>query len=657
MAFFSAQSDPDLDLRTRSTEAEAMPTWKRRAYVGALLAVIVGSLAAMALELATLWVPIDLPVELEAGHPTEVVEVSEGVEGIEPGDRIVAIDGWGVQAGTLGETRRRVAEAGLRNRRGPWVFTVEDSAGANPRNVTVALRADRDLWGDLLGAAIMLPGVLAGALGLLVLGARDRAPGVERFVVLCLTGGLPLPVMSLPLLARGPLLPLWADASPASGWYVLGFLLWPLLFGHALIPFLHDFLESGPEDREEFPSPPIPRVLGWLLRVGLALVLVLTGVAAVAPEAIVPGTPFEALDFGLVIAVAASIVPVVVFAAFWIVRATRSVLALIRARRPVVEADPEAVQRLRIAILGFKVGAVAFGMVLSLIAAVLAGAFIAGFLDEILGEPDGTLDLSPPEALVVAGAALGWASLFLALSAPFLGIGLAVLRRGLWNVDLIASRTMVASFLGFGFVGVWALADELLEAVVPGQFALAGPVLAGVVVASVRAPISRAVARRFFPESLGFPEAVARATRRLAAVDAPPAGRAGGEAGRARGDHAAALLANVLRQEIGADPVGVVTRVHGTTQVHWTRTVDGAPAPPELIRVLDALGDDPVPLRTDAGPFLAVPVGVGDVHIAALLGPRGNGRLYDASERRLLSLLLAPAGRLFEGRAGGPESR
>ncbi|MEQ9398110.1 MAG: hypothetical protein RJQ04_02990 [Longimicrobiales bacterium] len=626
-----------------------MPAWKRRAYVAVLTAVILGSLGSVALELATLWVPIDVPVEFEAGHPTEIVEVSDDVDGIEPGDRIVAVDGWGVDAGSLGDTRRRFAEAGLRNRRGPWTFTLEDSLGESPRRVEVALEADRDLWGDLFSAGISLPGILAGALGLLVLGARDRAAGVERFVVLCIASGLPLLVMALPVLVRGLYFPLWANASSLSGWYLLGFLLWPLVFGHALIRFLHDFLDSGPEERARFPSPPIPRLLGWVLRVGLALMVVLTGVAVVAPDADVPGTPFEVLDFGLAMTVLVSIGSFVAFAVVWMVGATRTVLALIRARRPAIEGDPEAAQRLRVALLGFKVGAVAFGAVLGMILVGVVSAFTAGILDVLVGGPDERMEFSTPEALGVAVAFVGWASLFLALSAPFVGIGMAVLRRGLWNVDLIASRTMVASFLGFGFVGVWAVADELLEAVVPGDFALAGPVVAGLVVAGVRAPVTRAVRRRFFPESLGFPEAVARATRRLAAVDARP--------GERTTEDAARLLDAILREEIGADPVGVVTRAAGEVTVTWTRPVDGLPSSHALVGVLDALHEDPVPVRTDAGPFLAVPVGVGEVHTAALLGPRGGGRLYDSSERRLLGLLLAPVGRLFENGPGDSGSR
>ncbi|MEQ9398109.1 MAG: hypothetical protein RJQ04_02985 [Longimicrobiales bacterium] len=616
--------DTTLDLRTRRTQAEAMPAWKRRAYVGLLWLVVVGNLLAVGLETASLWMPTELPMDIGVGRVAGVGEVTDPDLDIRPGDDVVAIDGRGVDAGSREFTRSRYREAALRSGRGPWTLTVVDSTGRTPRNVPVALQRRPDVVDDLGSSALLLPAILAGILGLLALRARERDPSVERFVVLCLVSGLPLGAFALLLAWRTLLWPLLTEGMSLSGWFLLGFALWPFVFGHALIRFLHDFLGADADERERFPVPPLSRLLGWLLRIGLAGVVGLTVVAAVAPDTPLPGAPdpesFLLLDFGLVMTVGLSVASLVVYLAVWLVRATRTVLALIRHRQPVLSRDPEAAQRVRAAVLGIRVGALSFGGVLAMVATLLASAFAAGALEAM------DVDLMAPDAVALAAGVLGWALLFLALAAPFLGVGLAVLRQGLWDVDLIASRAAVGSILGVGFVGMWAVADELLEAAVPGQFELAGPILAGVAVAALRAPVSRAVQARFFPDGLDFPDLLASAARRLGAADTT----------------APTAVAGILHNALGASPAGLVRRASdGSVSVAWAGSDGRWPEGPAFAPLFETEADS-VEVRTDQGPLLALPLEGASGRAVVLLGPRAGRGLYGREERRLLVILLAP---------------
>lgn len=576
-----APATPVLDLRTRRTEAEEMPTRKRNAYVAALLLAIAGILATVVLEVASLWVPTELAFDVQDNHPDEIVSVADSTTGLRPGDRIVAIGGLGVAGGSRTDIVARFGAAARAAGRGPYEMTVTDSMGEAPRRVVVTPTLVESPGDDLVSVLFLLPALLAAGMGLLALGARTRDPSVERFVGLCLVAALPVLLLAFPV-------------------------TW-----------------------ERYPAPPVPRVMAALAGIGLVVVLGLAGLAAVQRwTPLFNGAewmPDPAESASVVFAVV--IVSLGLFTLWWLYRALRSVLGLTRAGRGA--SDPEVRLKLRWAVLGLRTGAFAFAGILTAAVLLIVGAFVFGFLEAtgvVAGDGDGGLTITGAPA--VAFSVTASACFFLALAAPFAGIGLSVMRQGLWNVDLIASRTALVSLLGVGFVGVWAVADELIEALVPGQLALAGPILAGAAVASVRVPLSRFVRRALFPDAVDVPEAVERSAHRLAAR--PEEARAVG------------ALASVLHEELGADPVAVIRRdPDGSARAEWTGSIGPALTSAQLGEVMRALPPRGLTVRTDAGPFVALPMGA---DAAALIGPLPDGRPPDGEGRRMLGVMLAMAG-------------
>ncbi len=182
---------------------------------------------------------------------------------------------------------------------------------------------------------------------------------------------------------------------------------------------------------------------------------------------------------------------------------------------------------------------------------------------------------------------------------------------------------------------MWAVADEAVEAMVPGGLAAAGPVIAGLTVAGIQGPLSGWLRRRFGSSGEALPDALARASQRLGSSSDDPA----------------AVLGRALAGEVGATPVAVVTPSSSRAAVAWSSPDwEGLPEP-VLDRVLDALESDPaVPVRTDAGPFLAAGIGRDPVRAAVLLGPR-NGALYGRDERKMIAVMLGPTAHLFAGPA------
>lgn len=610
-----------LDLRTRRTEAEAMPVWKRRTYQGLLVLSLVGTgVGAVGAVLAATALPAGVPFAI--GLHEQVTEPMGG-SGLREGDRIVAIDGRALPAesGYVRRFRELARQAG----RGPFVLTVTDSAGGAPRHVAVEA-ATPGLGAVLFSLTFLVPSFLVGVVGLLALGARGGRPSVEPFVQLCLVACLPWTVIglshSLQLLAF-PLTQAVADRPPPAA---LIFVAWPLVFVHTLIGFLHRFPERDPDLAEAYPSPPVPRLVGVLVGLGLVFAPGLAVTAYVRPDA-----PWA--DVGVLHVLVT--MPLVVFVPFWLLRASRNAVALVRQRRNAEDLEPDARQRTRLAVLGLRVGVLAFTGFLGLqILGLLLG--MTGGLIDAWRPGDPVHDVLVQEAGAVLGM-VGAGLIFVALTGPFAGIGLAITRQGLWDVDLIASRATVVSLLGVGFVGLWAVADELLEAVVPGQFELAGPVLAGLAVAGLRAPLTRAVERRFFPDSVVFHEAVARASRALGRMSPTEA-------------DARATTAGVLHEELGASPVGVASLTpDGSVQCDWAAPDSGVPTCDQLRPALEALTPEPVILRTDHGLFFGTPVDTARGPTLVLLGPRAGGRMYDRDERRLLSVMLAPLGRVLSG--------
>lgn len=639
MPFGSATpSAPVLDLRTRRTEAEEMAPWKRRAYVVALLGSLVLLVVLLVAELSSIVLPSELPFDVESGHPDEIHSVDDPLLDLAPGDRIVAIDGLGIAAGSRNAIRERYRVAAHRSGRGPYTLTATDSVGANPRHVVVSLRSEDGPWDDLASATLFLPGLLALTIGLLALGARERDPSVEWFVQLCLVAGVPLVVLALPSVLLELVAPLLRLDPPGGGWIFAVSVAWPLLFGHALIRFLHVFIDAAPELRARYPSPPVPGVVGFIAVSSAIVLAVLTVAAFLDPD--LPGLlggEFGTLaESGVLITVAIVLPTGVIFVLWWLERATRSVLGLVREGAAVENAELR--QKLRLALLGLRTGAVSFATLLVVTIGGSAILIALGIAESIKEAREGaSASFGFTVALEWGVSALFLVALLLALSAPFVGIGLAVTRQGLWDVDLIASRATVASLLGLAFVAVWALADEVLEAFVPGRFALAGPLLAGLMVASVRAPLSRLVRRRLWPGAVDVPTAIVRAARRLAEPggEADPAGR----------------IARTLHEEVGANPVAALHRdTDGRGVASWSGADGGRLSTEHVQQVLEhpALANaEPTGLeiRSDLGPLLALPLG--DGRAAVLIGPLPSGRLCDADERRLLAAMLAPAGLLL----------
>jgi hypothetical protein len=238
-------------------------------------------------------------------------------------------------------------------------------------------------------------------------------------------------------------------------------------------------------------------------------------------------------------------------------------------------------------------------------------------------------------------AALGAVSA-LAMGLPFLGVLLAMIRRGLWDVDLIVKRATLYSGLTVVFVLAWLSLDVTIERLVPAGILglgwlndLGATALAAGVVAVSQRWVANTVTRRFFPESERLDRVVADISEELGSL--------------AKGSSPAGALGQRLSEALGPTPCIVLVRRNDNL---FARDWGSASDPPTALLAGAAVGalehQASTVVTTDAGPVLVSRIGKSESYPGLLiLGPREGGLFYNREERRLLSLLLNHAASLF----------
>lgn len=657
--------DTVLDLRTRRTEADRMRPWARRLYQVVLVGLMAAGLVVAGLQAAMLLVPRDYGFAFFGGQTLLVTNVDRTDVDLREEDRVVTVEGVrvdsvprdpsackggsayavGCRIGAIMAGHPRVAFAppdstplsrvrGVLHRKGGGDLTlvverVGDDQAATTHEVVVSPRRRR--WFSTVGDAFLgLLIVFVGLLGLMALQARTESPAVARFVQLCVAVGMPLVLINLWGATTAFFRPLSALAATLSPWTIASLLvtsaLWAFFFGSTLLRFLHVFPVREARYAEEYPVPTPSRGLRWLL--GLILVVVVTlppslrlfGVQRLPAPV---GLPFM-LSLMFVLLVVVSLLPT------WIVQTATRVFRLSHLRASDVDPRTDEGQQARLVLFGIRAGVLSFLIII--VAVVLFGA--VGVLTSVEPAPEGHLD-----AADLAFQGLVDLLYILGIAAPFVGIGLAVTRRRLWDVDLVAQRASLISTLGVLFFVLWIAIDQGLGAVLPsGAIPGLGPLLAGTGVALAQAPLSRALTRRFFPTAADVGEALENVSGRLLAADSAEPG--------------ARRVGHVLADELRCDRAAVFARNEdGAFRSAW-HAWEGNPPAGVAAALASALGSRAtVTARTDDGPVLAVRVGPPRAFPAmVVLGPRAGGRFYSAQDRRMLTLLLAPLGPILAPR-------
>jgi hypothetical protein len=545
-------------------------------------------------------------------------------------ERILAVDSVRVLDRSHPEKDALRAVRALPSAHGSVTLTVQplDSAsGSEPFQRTLVPRRDGPL--DFLGSGglgVLL--VLMGGMGLLALGARAEGAGPRRFVLLCLAGSLPL-LVDVPSewnSVSQPLVGLFLGGNSfldRSGLVPVLLLLWPLVFGWALLSLLYVVPTDEPELRERFPMPEPPASLLWGARIGLVLAVGLLGLVLWGPD----GRLWQGVQAVGWLVETGVILAATLYAFSWVAQTTRRVRGLVRLRRAQVHEAGDLGRRAQLALAGVDVGVKAF-----------LGFLAIGF---VIIATSVTLDLLWPgangpamkAAVVSVLNPLFAGVLIVAVGAPFLGTGLAVLRGGMWDVDLVAYRTALYSLFGVVFFLVWVGVDQAVEALVPGGLVGAGPVLAAVTVAGLQGPLARLVRRRINPGADDFEDVVERAAHRLGTL--------------APGASSCEVLAETLAEELGCPSVSVLKR-DGERWLHVGGTAD----PASTLRLTSTLGPvlaeaAQVVVRTDAADLLAIRLGGPDGAVGAVLLTARDGRPYTADQRRMLSVMLAPTASLL----------
>lgn len=442
-------------------------------------------------------------------------------------------------------------------------------------------------------------------LGLLAVRARSEEPAARRFVFLCLLFGLwPLWVLSrLWIQWVNPFFwPFWqswivplGDPHHLRGYLQVLFVL--LIFG-MFARFLHFFPTYDP-------------VLARKIRVPRITTLVAVVVAVLAVK--IARLPVFDIDLARWIDLALWIVPIIPVIGFMFLLIAIQVLRLAAAR--LRGEDTEELQQAKLGLLGTEIG----------------GALLISALLVLMLGPVSEFE-EPLFALILAGAILS----------PFVGIFFAILRRGLWNVDLFIRRTTVYSALTALFVTTFLFLEVTVENLLPGSLLGIGwldevgvAALATGLVAMSHRLVSREITHRFFPDSIKFGLAIEEVSEDMTAMES--------------GSCAAAYLGERLTKALDANPCEVLERLgENVFRKVWST---GATTPTSLVAgaACGALTTShSVIMLTDEGPVLAARIGKGESYSGMLLlGPRRGGRFYTAEERHLLTPLLNQAAALL----------
>ena len=630
---------PVVDLRTQRTAAERMGRVGLALLGGLLGLTVVGALAALALSATMLLVPRSYDAAiLPRGEPGDRKLVLVGLHNrpIEPQERIVAVDGVSLvgSSNPTADATDVVRASGTHR----IILTVEpvDSASTGTAKTRRERRLEpvREPVDATVGALFAVLALLMGAMGLLVLGARAEGPAPQRFLRLCILGGFPMAVIAIlttSTLYRAPVEELFGAVFGIGGMemlLVVAYFAWPVGFGSELLSLLYVFPTEEPELAKRFPSPQPSRGFGWMLRAGALssvplIVLTLLPVSRATLEPFLVGAWW--LEGGVFLAG-------ILYLITWLPQAARRVRGLVRFRREQSRDASETGRRAAVALSGIDVGVKAF--VWTLTVALISPFAQAGV--RLAWDSDGLL----VHAVDVLVTLVSLALFVTALTAPFLGMGLAMLRGGLWDVDFVAHRAILYSLLGAAFFVAWAVADQAIQTLIPGGSSWVGPIVAAGSVALLQGPLARAIRRRVRAGDVDLDEVVERMAQRLSALVV-------------RGAEAARAIASVLAEELRCDPA-VLVRWDGEG---WCASGTGTvPASDEGIgHIADVLrGSATAVVRTDGGNVLAARLGpASGMAGMALLGPWGGGRFYVSGERRMLSVALAPLAPLLRDPAGG----
>jgi hypothetical protein len=492
----------------------------------------------------------------------------------------------------------------------------DDGWGPPVVELPVEIGLRRTPWREAMTAIAYRLGILFVLLeGFLALRAKSRDVALPRFVLLCLLFAVPAPLFLMGSWSR--------VVEPALAVVGVAFALPMLLVGvgvtlavalayvflGSFLRLLHVFPSDEPELAGRFPVP--------LLIPGIAVIA--TGVWAVPLYPVMWGPPvrFTLLRYS------AALVTLLLIAAtlLFIIR----IIRLAKAQAG-LERDLEGSGKARIALFGIKYGFLM--LALALVLSMMPRGYTTAMPWTVTLDNSLTLirDLLIPIGLI----------------APFVGFFIAIVGRGLWEVDLIVKRTTVYSALTFLFVIAYLFLDVSVENLVPaGLFGvgllndLAAAALAGGLVAVSQRWVTGGLSRRFFPESIGFDRAIEEVSEDVATA----------EPGASPGEYLGERLATAL----GANPCAVLVRIgEDLFRKVWSA---GETTPTALVAAAASTALDTNPsavVMTDDGPVLAARIGRGEAYPGLLLlGPRPNGRFYTTEERRLLTPLLNQAAMLL----------
>jgi hypothetical protein len=553
----------------------------------------------------------------------EVAEIAEGVLGyeglppLEPG-AVIRVYRYRVGGGALSPDDA-VPGVTLSSPEGEEVRLIrgEDGWGLSVVELPVEIGLMRIPWREAVSAlAFRLAIMLVLLEGFLALRAKSSEAALPRFVLLCLLFALPAPLFLMvswyrvtePALAIGGVA-ISTLPPPLIGVGVLLAVVLVLVFLGSFLRLLHVFPSAEPQLASRFP---VPRVIPAIAMIGSVVWVVVVW----------PMIGRADIKWSLFLYSSALVMFLVIAAILFVI--TRIIrLAKAQAR---IERDLEGSGKARIALFGIR-----YGFLMLALALVLS-----------MGPRGYTTAMPWTVTLDNSLTLLNNLLVPIGLIAPFVGFFIAIVGRGLWDVELIVKRSTIYSALTALFVVAILSLEVTIEAVLPGRLfgvawvdnlSVAG-LAAGVVAVSHRW-VKNGLTRRFFPESIGFDRAIEEVSEDIASTE-PEA---------SPGEYLGERLALAL----GASPCVVLSRLgENLFQKVWST---GETAPTALVAgaASTALELDPSAIvMTDDGPVLVARIGKGDTYPGLLLlGPRRGGRFYTSDERRLLTPLLNQAAMLL----------
>lgn len=486
----------------------------------------------------------------------------------------------------------------------------EDGWGPPIMEVPLEITLMRPSWREALVAIAYRAAILFVLLGgILALRAKSRAVALPRFLLLCLLLGL----LAVPFLAAS--WARWADPALAFGREiaigvtvfvpaVLVSAILVLVFLGAFLRLLHVFPSREPELARRFR---VPRVL-------LAIAVGSIVVFAVILSMVLRGEWSGPIPVGAIPVLALTYLVVILVLIVRILRLAKAQAA--------IERDAEGSEKGRMALFGVKYGFLI--LTLCIVLSIMPRGYSTAMPWTVTLENSLTFihDLLIPIGLI----------------APFIGFFLAILGRGLWDVDLIVKRTTVYSVLTGLFVVLLLALEVTAENVLPGHLfgvawidGLTVAALATGLVAVFHRWIKIGLTRRFFSESVNFDRAIEEVSEDMATPDSESS--------------PAKYLGQRLTAVLSANPCAVFVRLGENLFRKVWSTNETVPVSLVAGAASTALETHPSAIvMTDEGPILAARIGKGESYPGLLLlGPRRGGRFYTSEERRLLTVLLNQA--------------